>query len=414
MQGGIEALDLGDTPRPIAPPLYLFTSALAGSTQGFVTVTLGFVLAGHGFGGAAIATLIGFRLLPETWRVLFGPVLDLSLNPRLWFMLSAVASAICASLFGLLPLEPGHIALFSMLALAMGVFSNLCIVAQTAAIAITTPPEIRGRIAGWASAGNLAGVGVGGGIGLWLASHVGMTASALMIAGWCVLCAWPMLVIRTPRRGAALPLRSVARDLGHEVVRLASSRLGFLTILAVTLPMGLGAFFGLLSSVSSDWHASADLTASTTGVLAGLVSVPGCLIGGYLCDRHPPQIMLAGSAAICALGEAAMALGPRTPDAFVAFTLLNNLLIGVAYATVSAVVYVALNERAGGTIGALLGSLCNVPLVAMTFMLGAVGAHHGSTGMMAVEALLGVMSALIYGVMAWLWRPRPVAGFAAA
>ncbi|MBA2935589.1 MFS transporter [Sphingomonas sp. CGMCC 1.13654] len=400
--------------RPIAPPLYLFTGSLAGSTQGFVTVTLGFVLAQRGFTSVAIAGLVGLRLLPETWRVVFGPVLDLSLTPRIWFMLSALAAAACTGLLGFLPLQSADTALLGLLALAMGIFSNICIVAQTAGIAATTAPHERGRIAGWTSGGNLAGVGIGGGIGLWTATHVGTSVSALVIAGWCVLCAWPMLLIRTPRACSAKPLPVVARGLADEVVALASSRRGMLTILSVTLPMGLGAFLGLLPSISGDWHASADLTASTTGVLAGLASVPGCLLGGALCHRRPPQMMLAASSVACALGEIMMALGPRTPLAFVLFTLLNNVLVGVSYATVSAVVYAGLRERASGTIGALLGSLSNVPVVAMTFTLGFVGERAGAAGMMATEAMMGVTAALIYGAMAWLWRPRAAEALAAA
>jgi MFS family permease len=409
MQGGSDSVASAfavSGSRAIAPPLFAFTSALSGASQGFVTVTLGFELANRGFSGPAIAGVVGLRLLPETWRVLVGPVLDLSLSPRLWFLLSALGGALSLALFAIVPLTTSNIVVIGLVSLALGVFSNICIVAQSASIAITTAATVRGRVAGWSQAGNLSGIGVGGGLGLWLASHVGMAASALMIAACCLVCVWPMLVIRTPRAGATLPLSAKGRELGREVLALASTRLGLLTVLAVTLPMGLGAFLGLLSSVAADWHASADLTASTTGVLAGLASVPGCLVGGHLCDRHPPRIVLACAGLACALGEAAMALGPRTPGAFVVFTLLNNVLLGVAYAAVAAVIFIGLKTMGGGTIGALLGSLCNVPLVAVTFLLGAAEAEYGATGMMTIEAGLGIVSALGYGAMAWLWRPR--------
>ena len=411
MQAAAELIEAdGDAPlgRPIAPPLYLLTTAVSGASQGFVTVTLGYVLSQHGFSVAAIGALIGLRLLPETWRVLIGPLLDLSFNARFWYLVGAIAVALCTALFAILPLDPAYGGLFSLLALALGISANICIVAQTTGISITTPVRTRGKIAGWTQAGTLGGVGLGGGLGLWLASHFGMSASALGIALLLLACATPMLTIRTPRPAAAMKLPAVCRELGREIASLIASRAGLLSILAVTLPMGLGAFTGLLSSVAGDWHASADLTASTSGVLAGLASVPGCLIGGRLCDRHDPRIVLAWSGLACALGEAMMAFGPRTPDAFVAFTLLNNVLLGVAYAAVAGVVYVALKSVSGGTIGALLGSLCNVPLVTMTVLLGNAAAHYGSTGMMAIEATLGVGASVFYGLIAILWR-RPMA-----
>lgn len=402
----------GPARRGIRPQFYLFVAALGGTSQGFVTVTLGYVLASRGFSVAAVATVIGFRLLPETWRVLFGPLLDLCLDPRLWFLISAAGSALCTAAFGLVPLRPADAIGLDGLALALGVFANLGIVAQAATIGGTADPAVRGKIAGWSQAGNLGGIGIGGGAGLWLAAHLGMIVAAPAIGLWAASCAWPMLLARTPRAGAAVPLSATARMLVREVATLLSTRVGLLAILAVTLPMGLGSFLGLLSSVAADWHASADLTAATTGVLAGLLSVPGCLIGGYLCDRRPPQTILAWSGVVCALGEAAMALAPRSPACFVAFALLNNLLLGCAWAACAAVMFAVLRPAGGGTIGALLGSLCNVPTVAMTFVLGATEARHGVTGMMGIEAVLGVLSAALYGMIARFWRPRPVLAIA--
>jgi len=411
--GRLTIMDRAEAPRAIAPQLYAFTGGLGGATQGFITVTLGYVLAKHGFSVAAIAGLIGLRLLPETWRILAGPVLDASLKPRLWFLLSAAGSALCVAGFVVIPLRPGSLGLLSVLALATGVFANLGIVAQAASIAVTADPSVRGRIAGWSQAGNLAGTGIGGGLGLWLASHVGMTAAAGAIVLWVLTCAWPMLIIRTPRAGAALPMRAVARELVREVTALAVSRSGLLVILAVTLPMGLGSFLGLVSSVSSQWHASADLTATTTGALAGLASVPGCLIGGYLCDRRSPQVMLAWGGLLCAVGEAAMALAPRTPVCFVTFIVLNNVLLGFAWAAVAGVIFSALKTSSGGTVGALLGSLCNLPVVVMTFVLGAADARYGVTGMMGLEAAAGAISAALYGLAAWRWSRPPAMAFAA-
>lgn len=348
--------------------------------------------------------------MPSTWRVLIGPVFDLSLTARHWFMLSAVGSAISVGLFAIVPLDPANLGLIGALVLAMGIFFAMCASAQTAAIAVTSAIDVRGRIAGWASAGNLGGAGIGGGLGLWLATHVGMSTAALTLAALCLAFAWPMLLIRTPRVGAGQSLPVVVVVLGRDALALVTTRRGLLTVIAVSLPMGQGAFLGLLSSVARDWGASADLTATTTGVLAGLIAVPGCLLGGYLCDRAPPQTILAWSGVVCALGEIAMALGPRTSAAFVGFALVNNLLMGVAYAAVGAVVYVGLKGSSGGTMGSLLGSLSNVPLVAITALLGVVSAPYGSNGMMLTEAAFSLASALLYGGLAWLWRPRELAG----
>lgn len=401
-------------PRAIAPPLYAFTYATNGVSAGFATVTLGYVLASRGFPVATIAGLVGAYILPSTWRVLIGPVFDLSLTPRHWFILSALGAAISVGSFAVIRLDLGNLTIIGIMVLAMGIFFAMCAVAHTAAIAVTSAPGVRGSIAGWATAGYLGGTGLGGGLGLWLASHIGMPTAALTLAVLCLACAWPMLLIRTPRTGAGLSFPVILSGIGRDALALVATRKGLLTVVAITVPMGQGAFLGLLSSVSTDWGASADLTASTTGVLAGLISVPGSLIGGYLCDRYPSQTVLAWSGVACALGEAAMALAPRTPDAFVGFALVNNLLLGVSYAAVAAVIYIGLKGVSCGTIGSLLGSLCNLPVVVTTLLLGAVSGPYGSTGMMATEAVLGLASAMLYGGLAWLWRPRSLTGLALA
>lgn len=393
--------------RAIAPPLYAFTAAVGGIANGFVVVTLGYVLAGRGFSAATIAGFVGLVLLPSTWRVLIGPVVDLSLTARSWFLLSAAGAAIGLALFAAVRLDPDNAWQIGTIALVLGIFYAVCDSARTAAIAITSSPRVRGRIAGWVQAGSLGGTGVGGGVGLWLASHFSMPVAAGTLALLCLACAWPMLLIRTPRAVADLPIAATVRRIGGDALTLVVTRRGLLTVAAVTLPMGQGAFINLLPSIARDWGASADLTATVTGVLAGLIVIPGCVLGGYLCDRMSAQAVLAWSSIVCAGGELAMALGPRTPVAFVAFTLANNLLMGVAYAAVAAAVYVGLRGASGGTVGSTLGSLSNVPLVGVTALLAVMAAPYGSSGMLISEAVVGFVSALAYLGLAWLWRPRP-------
>ncbi|MGI4875947.1 MAG: hypothetical protein ACRYG4_00505, partial [Janthinobacterium lividum] len=110
--------------RAIAAPLYTFSSATYGITTGFTTVTLCYVLASRGFSVAAIAGLVGLFMLPFTWRVLVGPVFDLSLTPRHWFLLSAIGSAISIGLCAIVPLVPANVAIIGVMALAMGIFST--------------------------------------------------------------------------------------------------------------------------------------------------------------------------------------------------------------------------------------------------------------------------------------------------
>jgi hypothetical protein len=45
-----------------------------------------------------------------------------------------------------------------------------------------------------------------------------------------------------------------------------------------------------------------------------------------------------------------------------------------------------------------------VPVVAVTMLIGAMHASHGSSGMLLTEAGLGFVSIAGYSALAWLWR----------
>jgi MFS family permease len=187
---------------------------------------------------------------------------------------------------------------------------------------------------------------------------------------------------------------------------LLRTRQGVLAALVVTIPAALGAAANLFAAVAGDWRASADLVAGVTGVLSGLATVPGCMLGGYLCDRFPRRIVYVWSAAACAAGEAAMAWAPHTPAWFAFMVLANAALLGVGFAAVAAVIYECLGPRAAATVAALLGSLCNVPVVAMTALVGWVQTRHGSSAMLLTEAGVGAVSVAAYAALAWAWRPQ--------
>src|SRR5437870_4322534 len=80
----------------------------------------------------------------------------------------------------------------------------------------------------------------------------------------------------------------------------------------------LGAASNLFGAIAGDWRASADLVAVVTGMLGGLASVPGCIFGGYLCDRFPRRTFYIFAALANAGGEVLMALAPHTPFWFAA------------------------------------------------------------------------------------------------
>jgi PAT family beta-lactamase induction signal transducer AmpG len=406
MADALDTVADGFVPRGLQPPLYALVYLPGGLALGFATVTLGYLLSHNGVGVAAIAAFVAIHSLPQTWKFFAGPVIDTSLSPQLWYVIALAAAVLALAGFAVIPLTPAGMPVAMLLGLVLGIGTMAAGTAATAAMALTTSNDVRGAVAGWQQCGNLGGAGLGGGLGLWLAEHAGgQRTAALGLAALCVFCVWPILLIRAPPRLAGAPVKLRLTEVGRGLWAMAKTRSGVLAMIAVTIPAGLGSASQLLSSVAGDWHASADMVALVLGAVTGVANLPGCVLGGYLSDIFPRRIAFIWSALACAAAEAAMAWGPHSPTAFAVFVVLNSVLLGVAWSTVAAVIFDQLSARAAATVASVLSSLCNVPVVGMTALIGSVQARHGSSGMLLTEAAVGVVSVTAYALFAWLWKP---------
>jgi MFS transporter, PAT family, beta-lactamase induction signal transducer AmpG len=387
------------------PPLFGVLFVPAGMCQGFVSVVLGYVLSQHGVGVAVIAGLVGLRMLPDTWSFLAGPLIDSCLSCVRWYIISIVGLALCSVGFAYSPVEAADSALFAALCLASGIGSVLSTSSASASLALTTTNAVRGACAGWRQAGFLGGMGLGGGGALWLASHEGgLRAAALAVAMVYLMCMFPFLLVRVPTAIRGSNVAVAAREALGALWKLLRTRPGILAVIAVTLPTGLGAAAYLLPAVAGDWHASADVVATVTGVLSGIASIPGCVTSGYLCDRFPRRTVFMWCALTAAVAEGFMAFAPHVPAGFAALVLVNSALTGLAYGSVTAIIFDRVEVTGAATVCGVLGSLCTLPVVVVTMILGAIQARAGSTAMLLTEAGLGVVSVGFYALLVTAWR----------
>jgi PAT family beta-lactamase induction signal transducer AmpG len=381
-------------------PFYGFMYLPVGISQGFVTVTLAYVLRQSGVSVAAIAGLISLTILPWTWKVLGGPMLDLALTPRTWNLLFGLIGAATLSVLGARAEMSTSLPLLSALTLLSGIFSVLSAASVNNIIGAVEPENERGAIGGYVQAGTLGGAGLGGGAGLWLAQHGGGTGPAsAVLAVVCLLCLLPLLTIRAPYRARPDAVRVRTVQLARTVWSMARSRRGALALLINVLPMGLGASNQLWSAVAGDWSASANVVALVTGVLGGLVSIPGSLFGGLLCRRFHIRGVYLGASVACALLLVGMAVAPRTPVNFVIFTLTSAFTLGATWGALSSVTFACIGCEGAATKAALLGSFANIPLAACVPLVGWAQSHFGSKVMLLTEAGLAVTSLIVYAVV---------------
>jgi len=200
-------------------------------------------------------------------------------------------------------------------------------------------------------------------------------------------------------------LRDV-RNVLHDLWQVVRSRPGMLALLIVFLPLSTGAASNLWAAVADDWHASAETVALVTGVLGGIFSATGCLVGGFACDRmnrKSAYVLYGVLQASCAV---AMALAPRTEAMYILFTLLYALITGLTYAGFSAVVLEAIGLGAAATKYNVFASLSNMPIAYMVVVEGWAHERFGAAAMLYAEAAFAVAALLVFVSAAWLLARR--------
>jgi hypothetical protein len=189
---------------------------------------------------------------------------------------------------------------------------------------------------------------------------------------------------------------NVARD----VWSVVSRRAGLLVVFLMILPIGTGGAQNLWSAVAGDWHAGADTVALVNGALGGVVSMIGCIAGGFLSDLMDRKTAFCLFGLASAIVAVAMALAPRTESAFVVFTLVYAFGLGFCYASWGAVVLETIGKGAAATKYNLLASISNMPIAYMTIVDGWGQEKWGSGGMLYTEAVCGVAAVALFGIAA--------------
>ncbi|HZI84054.1 MAG TPA: MFS transporter [Casimicrobiaceae bacterium] len=386
------------------PAVFMFLITPFGVMSGYLSVTIVYLLTQAGVSVDASATLVALSYIPHSWKFLWAPIADTTLTRRKWYLIAAVVSALGIYATAAVPAESDSLPVLTIIVLVSNVAVTFLAMAVESLMAYCAPDDAKGRAGGWFQAGNLGGYGLGGGAGLWLAQVVPPAwLGGAILAVACLLCSAALAFVSEPPAPAhAESYRRTLIALIKDLWRVARSRRGYLALLICFLPIGTGAASNLWSAVADEWHASASTVALVTGVIGGIVSAVGCLVGGYLCDRMDRKLAYALYGVMLGGCAAAMALAPRTETMYVVFTMVYAFLNGFTYAAFSAVVLEAIGQGAAATKYSLFASLSNMPIGYMTAVDGWAAARWGGSGMLYVEAAIGVVAVVFFAGVAAL------------
>lgn len=383
-------------PHPFTKPFYIFFLVFpSGISQGFVSVALPYLLVNSGFSVAQSAGIIAVGFSANLWRFIWGPVVDLSLSLKKWYLIGLVVCTVGLLLLCFTPLTVKGAAWLTTIVFLSQVAATFLLLPVSGFMAHSIEPNKKGKAAGWYQAGNLAGTGFGGGVGLFLATRYSVGLSGIILAAISVSFALVILLIKDVQYSKQKPILQEITGMGKDIITMLKIPVVLFAIILITMPIGTGAAANLWSAIAKDWKVNADTVALVTGILSGLVSAVGCVVGGFFADRKGIWFAYLGSGSICAFITMVMAAMPYQPVVYIVGVLAYTFGIGLINAAFSSVLLYAAGKRNAATKYSLLSSLGNLPVVYMTAINGFTHDRHSSKYMLATEAILGFVFVLI-------------------
>jgi len=380
-----------------SPLAYFFLMLPFGISSGFLGVTLPFIFTRAGVPVATTAAVIAIGGSAIVWRFLWAPPVDLSLSTHFWYVIGLVGSAATLLVVVLVPPVPGLL-LTSVVFLSQ-VSAGVLTLPVAGMIAHTVAEHKKGMASGWYQAGSLCGTGVAGGAGVWLVTHSGaVTAGAVLVVSM-LICAVALFYIPNVRPMSRSRIIERWRFFWSEFLEMVKSPMALLVMALTSSPIGAGGAAALWSAVAPDWGAGANTVALVTGVLSGVLSAGGCVVGGWSCDRLGRFCGFFGGGALLGVVAILLAALPRTPQVYSAGVLIYAVVMGFVYSAFTALILSAIGKGAATAKYAIVNSLGNVLVLYMTASDGWAHDRWGAGGMLYWEGVLG-LAAVAVGLVA--------------
>jgi MFS family permease len=406
------------TPAPRTPHPWVWSVLYFpfGLTFGFPSIALGFLASQNGVSVGSISGVVGMSWLPSGWKWVWAPLGDYTLSRKLWYRVAITLVSAGFITMSSLPLSPRTMPLLALVVLLTSTAGTFIAFATEGLMTHNTPPGGRGRSAGWFQAGNQFAQTAGGGIGLWLMTHVpkpwmaGATLAAIL---WG--CSLALFMVEEPPRHLhdGSPLDKL-KDAGQQLLTVLRSKAGRIGLILAVLPIGTGAAQGLFGSIAGEWSAGANTTSLVLGLGGGLAIVAGCFVGGRLADRLSKPASYATSGALGLLACIVIAISPRTSAGFAVGTLFYTFTLGMCAATITAMVLAFIGDTAAATKINLFFALNTLFSLGMLRVDGRAHDTWRTNGMLYTEAAVGVAALVVFALLAGRVRGTEVASPAPA
>jgi PAT family beta-lactamase induction signal transducer AmpG len=391
------------------PFTFFFLVLPSGISQGFITVSLPFILTQNGWSVAAAASVTALGISSNIWRFVLAPMTDLSFSLHKWYLTGNILCAITLLMLGLIPLETGSMVKLTVFVFISQVAANLIVAPVGGFMAKTITEDKKGRVGGWYQAGNLGGEGLGGGAGIWLSSHFSYQTALVVLSVTIIACSFAVWFVPQVYAEKNMLIREKFRLIKFDIRSLLRSPVAIFTMIVIILPIGIGAATNLWSSVAVDWHVKPDTIALFTGTLSALACVAGSVAGGWIADKSGRWLAYFSAGTLMAAVTLGMTFFAYQPVTYMIGVLSYAFTFGMANAAFSAIVLHAIGKGMASTKYALISSLGNIPYPYMTLIDGWLHDAYGIKIMLLGETFMGVTFIIISIFVLTQLRSRKIA-----
>ena len=372
------------------PVTVMFLVLPYGISSGFASVTLPFLLIQHGFSVAAAASITAFGLSANLWRFIWAPLTDLTLSLHKWYLIGLGFCASTLLLVCFFPLNHNSTGFISAIVLLSQIAATFVVAPVGGFMAKTVQEEKKGRAGGWYQAGNLGGMGIGGGAGIWFSGYFSYQTAGIILSIAMLVCAGALAFVPSVHSEKDKTLKHGFLAIARDVKILCRSPIAVFTTFMIVTPIGIGAAAFIWSSVASDWTVTTNTVALVTGILSGGISAIGCVFGGWVADKIGRWWAYFGSGTLMAIVTLVMGISEFTSTVYVGGVLFYAFMFGFANAAFSAVVLHAIGKGLASTKYALLSSISNIAPVYMTTLDGWMHDKYNIKTMLLGESFLGL------------------------
>lgn len=350
---------------------------------------LAFLLSQEGVGSKVQSHLVALLALPTMFYFLWSPITDYFIRRRTWLLVGSLLSAALMAIgFHQKDLGSRNALVLILLSACL----SQLVVSSCGGMMGALHTERSKRVAGsFYQAGSMGLGALSVSVLIALSSRVSRDILGLAAAA---LIAVPSLFALAAPQQDEICTGTFGRTMHMVWVEFKGTFLRWEAIpytLCMTFPIATGALVGLIPGVAKSYGVNGDNVAWVNGLLGGLLTAAGSLVGAALPARISAPVIYLSVGIVNAATLTVLWLGPMTPATYYLGVLLYLFTVGTAYALFTAVVLEFLGNSGKSGCGrySIINSLGNLPVIYMVALDGWGAGRWGTRALTGTECVVG-------------------------